>query len=257
MLRTRVIPVLLLKDNGLVKTKKFKNPKYIGDPINAVRIFNEKEVDELAFLDITATPNKRKPNFSLIKDIASEAFMPFAYGGGITELSDIEKLFNIGVEKVILNSIAYKKPDVISEAAKIFGNQSIVVSVDVKTNFTKRLKAYTNCGTVQIKENLQVYIKKLEQLGIGELIINSIDKDGLMSGYDIELIRSVADAVGIPVVASGGAGNITDFEMAIKKGNASAVAAGSMFMFNGPHRAVLISYPNYNELEKLFENKYE
>ncbi len=253
MLRTRVIPVLLLKNAGLVKTIKFKNPKYVGDPINAVRIFNDKEVDELVFLDISATPNKRKPNFSLIKDIASEAFMPFAYGGGITDLHDIEKLFSIGVEKIILNSIAYKNPNLVSKAANIYGNQSIVVSIDVKKTLLQGQKIFTNCGTLKLNENLIYYVKKLEQLGAGEIIINSIDKDGTMSGYDIDLIKSVADAVRIPVVASGGAGNINDFQQAINQGNASAVAAGSMFVFNGPHRAVLISYPDYSKLVKIFE----
>lgn len=253
MLHTRVIPVLLLKDTGLVKTVQFKNPKYVGDPINAVRIFNDKEVDELVFLDISAAPNKRKPNFNLIKDIASEAFMPFAYGGGITDLSDIEKLFNIGVEKIILNSIAYQSPNLISKAANIYGNQSVVASVDVKKTLFQGQKIFTNCGRLKLNENLIDYVKKLEQLGVGEIIINSIDKDGMMTGYDIELIKLVANAIKIPVVASGGAGNINDFKKAVKEGNASAVAAGSMFVFNGLHRAVLISYPNYNELVNLFK----
>jgi len=252
MLRTRIIPILLLKDAGLVKTIKFKNPKYIGDPINAVRIFNEKEVDELVFLDISATPNKRKLNFDLIKDIASEAFMPFGYGGGITELSDIEKLFKIGVEKVILNTIAYKNPNLIKEASKIFGNQSIVVSVDVKKTLFQGLKIFINSGTIKIPENIIDYIKKIEQLGVGEIIINSIDKDGTMMGYDLELIKLVANAVQIPVVAFGGAGSLHDFKKA-KEYNASALAAGSLFVFNGPHRAVLISYPDYSNLVKLFE----
>lgn len=254
MLRTRVIPILLLKDSGLVKTVRFKNPKYIGDPINAVRIFNDKEVDELVFLDISATPNKRKPNFNLIKDIAGEAFMPFAYGGGITELRDIEKLFNIGVEKIILNSIVHKDPNLIKKAAEIFGNQSIVVSIDIKKTFFFGQKIFTKCGSVKLNENLIDFVKIYEQLGAGELIINSIDKDGTMSGYDIDLIKSISDNVNIPVVASGGAGNLNDFKTAVNEGNASAVAAGSMFVFNGPHRAVLITYPDYNELEKLFNN---
>lgn len=254
MLQTRVIPVLLLKNAGLVKTVQFKNPKYIGDPINAVRIFNDKEVDEMVFLDISATPNKRKPNFELIKDIASEAFMPFAYGGGISELGDIEKLIKLGVEKVVLNTIAYENTDIISKAVDIFGSQSIVVSIDIKKTRFQGMKIFTNCGTIKINENLIDYAKKYEQLGAGELIINSIDNDGAMSGYDIDLIKSITENVNIPVVASGGAGNLNDFKKAVTEANASAVAAGSMFVFNGPHRAVLISYPDYNELEKLFSN---
>ncbi len=249
MLRTRVIPVLLLKNDGLVKTTKFKKPKYIGDPINAVKIFNDKEADELIFLDISATLQNRGPNFDLIKDIANEAFMPFGYGGGITKIEEIEKLFNLGVEKVILNTSSYMNPKLITQAVKIFGSQSIVVSMDVKTNFFHKKKIYVNCGKKKIKIKPVDYAKKIEQFGAGEIIINSIDRDGTMIGYDIELIRSISEAVDIPVVASGGAGKIEDFARAVKAG-ASAVAAGAMFVFNGVHRAVLISYPKYKELEK-------
>ena len=252
MLRTRVIPVLLLKNAGLVKTRKFKEPKYVGDPINAVRIFNEKEVDELVFLDISATPQNRKPNFELIKDIASEAFMPFAYGGGIKTLNDIEKLINLGVEKVVLNSIAFEKPDLIREAADIFGNQSIVLSLDIKKTLFGGKKIYTNCGSKKVNRDYIDFAKEMEQNGVGEIIINSIDNDGMMQGYDVELIKQISEVVNIPVVATGGAGKIEDFKRAVVKGGASGVAAGSMFVFNGPHRAVLISYPPYNELENLF-----
>jgi len=257
MLNIRVIPVLLLRNNGLVKGVQYRNHKYVGDPINAVKIFNEKEVDELVFLDISATLNKKGPNFELIKDIASEAFMPFAYGGGITELKDIEKLFNIGVEKVILNSIAYKNPEIISEAAKIYGNQSIVVSIDIKKTAFNQQRIFTHNGSKRIKVNLVDYIKNAEQLGAGELIINSIDRDGTMNGYDIELIKKISELVSIPVVACGGAGNMNDFKLAVKQANASAVAAGSMFVFNGPHRAVLISYPNYDDLVNLLKDWHE
>lgn len=257
MLRKRVIPILLLKNAGLVKTRQFKNPKYVGDPINAVRIFNDKEVDELVFLDISATPNKRKPNFDLIKDIATEAFMPFAYGGGIHSIGDIEKLFSNGVEKVILNTAAFEKPDLISEAARIYGSQSIVASVDVKKTLFKGRQIVTRCGMQKKGGNFINIIKELEQFGVGEIIINSIDNDGMMHGYDLELIKQVSNAVSIPVVAAGGAGNIDDFQKAITQGGASAVAAGSMFVFTGPHRAVLISYPSYDDLESRIIQKYE
>lgn len=253
MLQTRVIPCLLLKGAGLVKTKKFKNPKYVGDPINAVKIFNDKEVDELIFLDISATPENKSPNFKLISEIASEAFMPFGYGGGITKIEEIVKLFNIGVEKVILNTVAYSNPQLITEASKIFGNQSIVVSMDIKTNLLNKKIVHINCGTRKIKINPIDYVKEIEQFGAGEIIVNSIDNDGTMAGYDIELIRGIAEAVNIPIVASGGAGKLQDFSEAIKLGKADAVAAGSMFVFNGVHRAVLISYPKYEKLKKLLE----
>jgi cyclase len=255
MLRNRVIPILLLKNAGLVKTQKFKNPKYVGDPINAVRIFNDKEVDELVFLDISATPQKRGPNFELIKDIATEAFMPFAYGGGITSLNEIEKLINLGVEKVVLNTVAVTNPKIISEAANIFGNQSIVVSIDIKKTLFNGKKSFTHCGQTKNAKNYIDYAKEIEQLGAGELIINSIDNDGMMQGYDLQLIKNIAEIVQIPVVAAGGAGNLTHFKQAIEEAQASAVAAGSLFVFNGPHRAVLISYPKYIELEQLFQYK--
>lgn len=255
MLRTRVIPVLLLKNAGLVKTQQFKNPKYVGDPINAVRIFNDKEVDELVFLDISATPNKRKPNFELIRDIATEAFMPFGYGGGITTINDIEKLFKIGVEKVILNTAAFENPKLITEATKIYGSQSIVASVDVKKTLFGAKKVITNCGKKKVGVNYIEYAEKLEQFGVGEIVINSIDNDGMAQGYDLQLIKQISDAVSIPVVALGGARSIEDFQSAIRQGRASAVAAGSMFVFNGPHRAVLISYPKYDDLETKITQK--
>ncbi len=251
MLHIRVIPILLLKDAGLVKTRKFKEPKYVGDPINAVRIFNDKEVDELVFLDISATPQNKKPNFELIKDIASEAFMPFAYGGGIKTLEDIEKIISLGVEKVVLNSIAFENPDLINKAVEIFGSQSIVLSLDIKKTLFGRKKIYTKCGSQKINRDYIEFAKEMEQRGVGEIIVNSIDNDGMMQGYDLEIIRDVSRSVNIPVVAAGGAGKLEHFKEAVDSG-ASAVAAGSMFVFNGPHRAVLISYPPYKELEKLF-----
>lgn len=254
MLRTRVIPILLLKNAGLVKTIKFQKPKYVGDPINAVRIFNDKEVDELVFLDISATPAKREPNYDLLVDIASEAFMPFGYGGGITRLDQIEKLFKIGVEKVVLNSVINENPGLISEAGKLFGSQSIVASVDVKKSFFGGQKVYDKCGTRKLGVKLQEYCQQLEEMGAGEIVLNSIDHDGTMAGYDYELIKLASNSVDIPVVACGGAGNLSHFKEAINQGGASAVAAGSMFVFNGPHRAVLISYPEYNKLTELFES---
>ena len=252
MLRKRVIPVLLLKGNGLVKTIKFKNPTYIGDPINAVKIFNEKEVDELVVLDITATIENRAPNFSKIAEIANECFMPLGYGGGIKSIDEIKKLFDIGIEKIILNSSLHINPKLITEAANIFGCQSIIASIDIKKNILGNYIIKTHSGTKVNQIKLIEFLKKVEDYGVGEIIINSIDRDGTMEGYDYKLIRITSEIVSIPVVACGGAGKIEHLAKAINDAGASAVAAGSLFVFQGVHKAVLISYPNYSELmEKL------
>jgi len=248
MLRTRVIPVLLLQNNRLVKTIRFKNPVYIGEPINAVRIFNDKEVDELILLDITATNDNREPNYKRIEEIVSEAFMPIGYGGGINKIEQIEKLFKLGIEKIILNTAAQVNPDLIKQASQIFGNQSIVVAIDIKKDFWGKTRIYTHSGNKKQGVDLYSFLRIAEEAGAGEIFINSIDRDGTMNGYDIELIKKVSSNVDVPVVASGGAGKIKDFSLAIKAG-ASAVAAGAMFVFQGVHRAVLISYPKYEELE--------
>jgi cyclase len=250
MLRYRIIPVLLLKNGGLVKTTKFKKPVYVGDPINAVKIFNKKEVDELIILDITATCEKSELKFNKIEEIISEAFMPIGYGGGINKLEQIEKLFKLGVEKVILNTAANLNPDLIRQAAQTFGNQSIVVAIDIKKDLLGNNRIYTHSGSVKQNTDLVTALKIYEDSGAGEIFINSIDRDGTMTGYDVNLIRLVSENVSVPVVASGGAGKVEHFMQAIKAG-ASAVAAGAMFVFQGVHRAVLISYPEYEELEKM------
>jgi len=238
---TRVIPVLLLKNNGLVKTIKFKNSTYVGDPINAMKIFNTKEVDELVILDIMATKSKREPDYQFIKEIVSEAFMPIGYGGGVNKLEHIKKLFQIGIDKVIINSAAILEPDLIKKATKIYGNQSIVVSVDVKKNFFGKFKLYSYLKRKILNIDLLHFIKKMDNFGAGEIIINSVDNDGTMNGYNISLLELVSKSVKVPVVALGGAGRIEDLKKAIKHG-ASAVAAGSFFIFQGVHKAVLISY---------------
>ena len=252
MKRVRVIPVLLLQRGGLVKSVKFKDHKYVGDPINAVKIFNEKEVDEIVVLDISATAENRGPNISQLKDLASEAFMPMAYGGGITTLEQIKQLITGGVEKVALNTTAYKNPSLIEEAAKWVGSQSVVVSIDVKKNMWGKYKVFVQNGTKQVDTDVLTYAKRAEELGAGEIFLNSIDRDGTFDGYDEHLIKMVSESVKIPVVAIGGAGQVDDFAKAVQHG-ASAVAAGSLFVFQRPHRAVLISYPSQKELkEKLF-----
>ncbi|WP_443113630.1 AglZ/HisF2 family acetamidino modification protein [Herbaspirillum seropedicae] len=243
MNKTRVMPVLLLRGQGLVKTVKFKNPKYVGDPINAVRIFNEKEVDELVFLDIAATPEGRGPDFDLLSDIASEAFMPMAYGGGITTLEQVRRIFELGFEKVILNSAPYKNPGLIAEAAGIFGSQSVVGCVDVRKTLLGRYELCSDSGRVKEKIGLTEHLATLTRCGVGEILVNNIDRDGTMAGYDLKLLSEVSGAVTVPVIACGGAGNVDHFVQAVQDGHASAVAAGSLFVFMGPHRAVLINYP--------------
>ena len=253
MMRPRVIPCLLLQDRGLVKTVKFKNPKYLGDPINIVRIFNDKEVDELVFLDIQATKENRSPAFDLLKNITSECFMPLGYGGGIRSMDDVRQLLSIGIEKIILNTSAVENPALIRSVADYAGSQSVVISMDVKKNRLGKYEVYTRCGKKGTGLDPVRHAVEVERMGAGEILINSIDRDGMMEGYDLELIRQVSEAVGIPVVACGGAGTIRHLRDAIKLGGASAAAAGSMFVFQGPLRGVLISYPNPQELKTLLE----
>ena len=254
MLAVRVIPTLLLRNSGLVKGSKFANHKYVGDPINAVKIFNEKEVDELVFLDITATDDGRSPNYNLLTDIASQAFMPFGYGGGINDINTIERLFKIGVEKVIINTAAVCDPSFVRDASSVAGSQSIVVSMDVKKSFTGKYQVYTNSGKINTKLDPVEHAKRMEQLGAGELIVCSVDREGTDKGYDHVLIERVSSAVNIPIVVSGGAGNMQHLKNAVMAG-ASAVAAGNMFVFYGKHKAVLITYPDYKDLVSLFEGE--
>jgi imidazole glycerol-phosphate synthase subunit HisF len=251
MIKPRVIPALLLKGQGLVKTVKFKEPKYLGDPINIVRIFNDKEVDELVLLDITATPEKRGPQFDLLKNIASEAFIPLAYGGGIRSMDDVKKLLSIGIEKLIMNTSAVETPSLVREVADHAGSQAAVVSMDVKKGLLGKYEVFTHCGRKKTGLDPVKHAVEMERMGVGEIIINSIDRDGTMQGYDVDLVRKVADAVRVPVVACGGAGNLSHVSEVIKQGHASAAAAGSIFVFQGPLRGVLISYPTPKELKEF------
>lgn len=259
ILRTRVIPVLLLLDKGLVKTIGFENPTYVGDPINAVHIFNDKEVDELIFLDIT--PVKRLNNrgnhkpysipLDLICRISDECSMPLAFGGGIRTIDNIQQILATGVEKVVLNSAAIENPVLIRSAAEMFGSQSIVVSMDVKRNMNGMYEVFSDGGSIRTNLDPETHARNVVSHGAGEILINAIGKDGTMQGYDLALIQRVASAVPVPVIACGGAGNTDHFIDAVYAG-ASAVAAGSMFVFHGRHRAVLISYPDRIELDHLF-----
>lgn len=251
MRRTRVIPVLLLRGKGLVKTVKFANPKYVGDPINSVRIFNEKEVDELVFLDISATPQRRGPDFDVLADIAGEAFMPMAYGGGISSMDDVQKVFSLGFEKVVLNTATYDQPELVREAISVYGAQSIVACVDVRRTLLGSYALVSESGARKRKVSLQDHLAALTDMGVGEIMVNNVDRDGTQAGYDIALIRAVTSAVPVPVIACGGASGVGDFVRAVKEGGASAVAAGSLFVFMGPHRAVLINYPERRGLDEV------
>jgi cyclase len=254
MLMTRVIPVLLLKNGGLVKTIKFRDPTYVGDPINAVKIFNDKEVDELLIIDIEATKEKRDPNFELVSRISREAFMPFGYGGGIKSLEDVTQMLRLGVEKVSINSLAIKNPDFVRRAAEICGSQSVVVSIDVKTDDSGNRWVYDYVNGSLTKLDPVEFAVSMEEKGAGEILLNSVDRDGTYSGYDAEIIKRVSESVKIPVIAMGGASKIEDFVEAVEAG-ASAVAAGSFFVFHGKHRAVLITYPDKGELKKALSKK--
>jgi len=253
MLSKRVIPVLLLKGNGLYKTVQFKNPVYIGDPINAVKIFNEKEVDELCFLDIEASKGNKGPNFELLEKIVDEAFMPFGYGGNITSADQVRRLLKSGIEKVVINTAAFENPKLIPELYDKFGASTIVAAVDVKRNFFGKYELYSHGGTKAQKGNVFEYCELLEKAGAGELLVNSIDRDGKMSGYDNVLIKDIANRVGIPVIACGGAGKLEDIKQCGESTNAAAFAAGSLFVYHGPHKAVLINYPTQNELKTLLK----
>ena len=249
----RIIPCLLLRNKGLVKTVRFKESTYVGDPINTVKIFNEKEVDEIFFLDIDATKTKKEPPYELIQNIASECFMPFAYGGGIQSIQQIDKIIKSGAEKIIINSQAFLQKNFVKEAVIQYGSSTIAVSIDVKKEFLKGNIVYITGGTRSTGKNPVEYAREMEDQGAGEILINSIDRDGVMEGYDIELIKSISQSIKIPLIACGGAGKLNDFRLAVKEGGASAAAAGSFFVFHGKRRAVLITYPAYSEISTLFD----
>lgn len=251
MLHTRIIPVLLLKNRGLYKGIQFKNHTYVGDPINTVKIFNDKEVDELVIFDIEASIKNKAIDFEYLEEVVSEAFMPIGYGGGIKTVDDARTLFALGIEKVVLNTQAFENPELITSIAGNFGSQSVVISLDVKKSLLGSY-VYTLNGTKKTNYTLERAAKYVEQLGAGEIIINDIDKDGTRSGYNLQFVQSIANMVNIPIIVCGGARDITDFKKA-KDAGAHACAAGAMFVYHGPHRAVLISYPDYKDLRTLLE----
>jgi cyclase len=251
-MRPRVMPCLLISDSLLVKPRAFKNPAYIGDPLNAIRIFNDKEVDELIVLDIDATVLHQEPRYDLIKSIARSCFMPLCYGGGINKLEQATAIFNSGVEKIAINAGLYNHPGLVSQIAKIYGSQSIVASIKKKKNFWKKDAAYINHGTVAVKEELVSYVKRIENEGAGEILLTSVEKEGTWTGYDTDLIHKISSIVKIPVIANGGAGSVDDFRQAYQAG-ASAFAAGSMFVYIKKNMGVLISFPYQKELDSMFK----
>ncbi len=253
MFRPRVIPVLLLKNLGLVKSIQFKNHRYVGDPINAVKVFNDLKADELIFLDILASKEKRKISLEFIRNVGDEANMPFAVGGGIRTIEDIREIINAGAEKVIINTYALENPDFIKAASEEFGSSTIVVSMDVKKKFLGKEQIFSFGGQHATGEDPVAFAQLMEKNGAGEIIITSIEKDGMMNGYDLDLITKISEAVTIPVVANGGAGKLAHFKEAVNVAYASAVAAGSLFVYHGPRKAVLVNYPVQNELQNLFE----
>ena len=250
MRRARVIPCLLIQGNGLVKTRKFKDPVYIGDPVNAMRIFSDKEADEIVVLDIDASKRGVEPNYELIAEMAGEAFMPMAYGGGVTSADQVRRLIRCGIEKVVVNSAAVHSMEWIREAVGTFGSQAIVGAVDIKKTLLGGYRVVTRSATEEVKVDLDQHIASLVAAGVGEILLNSVDRNGTMAGYDLPLIQRVVKRVSVPIVACGGAGTVEHLVEGVRSG-ASAVAAGSMFVFHGKHRAVLISYLSSGELGQM------
>ena len=251
MLTHRVIPALLLRNNGLVKTTKFRDPKYVGDPINAIHIFNEKEVDELMVLDIMASKERYEPNYALIEQFAGECFMPLAYGGGVRTVEQAKQIFSLGVEKVCVQTAALENPRMISELTERFGSQSVMVSLDIKKNWFGKTGLYAAAQGKLHSKPWQDMLRELVVAGAGEVLLNAVDKDGTLSGPDLGIIREASSAVSVPLIAVGGISSLSDIKAAVCAG-ASAVAAGAYFVFHGPHRAVLITYPSSDELTNLW-----
>ena len=255
MLYPRIIPNLLIHKNGLVKTVNFTNPKYVGDPLNAVKIFNEKSVDELIITDIDVTFNQSEPNYGLIEKLANESRMPLCYGGGIKNISQAKKIFSLGVEKVAISSSVIENPNIVTDLAQSVGSQSVVVVLDIKKKyFSNSYELFTHNGTKKTGINPLKFIEKIKKKGVGELVINSIDRDGPMKGYDLKIIDQVRKITTLPLTVLGGAGSLEDIGNLIKKYTIIGAGAGSIFVFKGKYKAVLINYPNDQEKKRLIEN---
>lgn len=253
-MRPRVIPTLLVADGGLVKTVRFKDHTYIGDPINAVRLFNDMEVDEILVIDIAASRQKRAPNLKFIEEVSSESFMPMGYSGGVCNLGQMGELFNQGVEKIVLNHALITNVSLLAEAAARFGSQSVVCSIDVKRDLFGRQRVYDHVRRRVLSLDPEEYARRLESEGAGEILLYDVDRDGVMGGYDLELIRRVSAAVNIPLVACGGAGCLADLADVVAAG-AAAAAAGSLFVYQGKQKGVLINYPTQRDLDGVFGSR--
>lgn len=251
MLLPRIIPCLLVRNKGLVKTVRFDNAKYVGDPINAVRIFNEKEVDELIVLDIDASVERREPDYKMIENLAAECRMPLCYGGGIKDVEQVQRILGLGVEKVAMSSAVLQTPGLVADIAATVGSQSVVVVLDAKRDSEGEYFLFTHNGTRSTGKSVKEFAVAVENLGAGEIVVNSIDNDGVMQGYDIHLIRLVRDAISVPLTALGGAGSLKDLKDLIATYGVIGAGAGSLFVFKGSYRAVLINYPNPSEKEML------
>jgi imidazole glycerol-phosphate synthase subunit HisF len=252
LLKARVIPCLLLKNKSLIKTVNFRKFNYIGDPVNTCRIFNELEVDELAFLDIRASLENYGPQFEILQEIANECFMPVSYGGGIKTLEQAEKIFRTGFEKIVINTTSFKNPGFITEVAKNFGSQSLIVSVDVKKNIFGKYHVCSHSSTKTENVNFEEWLKEIESLGAGEVLLTSVDREGTWKGLDVDLIKKATGILNIPLIANGGAGKLQDISDAVKIGNASAVALGSMVVYQGKDLGVLVNFPEQTALKDLF-----
>lgn len=257
LIRPRVIPSLLIKDGGLVKTKQFKKPEYLGDPINAVKIFNEKGVDELCIMDISKNRYDNGPNFELIEEISSEAFMPLAYGGGIRNLDDAKRIFKTGYEKIILNKVLAGNQTLAVKIIQLYGSQSIIGSVDVKKDLLGRYAVFTNSGKKLVNRNPLEWCKAIENLGVGEILLTNINHEGMQNGFDMDIIRMISDNVKVPVIACGGARNVDDLRDALMEGHADAVSAGSLFVYYGLKKGILINFPSEGQLLEKGVYKYE
>jgi cyclase len=254
MLKHRVIPVLLLQEGGLVKTRKFSKPVYIGDPINTIRIFNDKEVDEIIVLDIQASKQGREPDYKLIEECAGECFMPLTYGGGVTNVAQATRLFRLGVEKICIQSAALRDLSIVSELAGRFGSQAVVVSIDVRRNWRGKAQLFNAARGRAESEDWIDFAQRAQSAGAGEIMLNAVNQDGTLAGPDLKLVAEAAGALSVPLVALGGVSSLNDIKAMVGAG-ASAVAAGAFFVFHGPHRAVLITYPHYAQLEELFDDE--
>lgn len=256
MLRPRIIPCLLVHDKGLIKSVNFKNYKYVGDPINAVRIFNEKEVDELMVLDIDATAENREPDYKMIENLATECRMPLCYGGGVKTVEQAQRIFSLGVEKIAISSAIFEDLTLIQKMGEKVGTQSVVVVLDIKKKVLGGYEVYTHNGKKKTGKNPIELAKELEKLGVGEIVVNSIDQDGVMKGYDLALIEKIREVISIPMTVLGGAGTLNDIGQLISKFGIIGASAGSLFVFKGIYKAVLINYPTRKEKDTLIRSHY-